>query len=382
MSSKLIAGKPEEVGMSEKRIEHVKKLAKNWVDQGIHPSLVVIVARKGIIVLQEAFGRLTHAEDSPPLKLDSIFLMASISKPITATLAMILVEDGLLGLNRPVSWYIPEFKGKGKDAVMVHHLLTHTAGINISLDQESKKKREESNVPDFEATQHPNVGKHLLTIYDAPLWRPPGQQMKYSSHGYELVGEIVRRVSGKSVEDFARERLFDPLRMKDTFYVVPESVAHRIVKLPPNSPKADNLNRKDLLTAPWGAFGVFSTAIDMVVFGQMFLNCGIYGDTRILSPATVHAMTRNQIPGISARYGDQFFPEASWGFGWSVKGDKKCIAYAETLQSPETFCHSGLGNVFLWVDPVYEIVGCYFGIKTYDGIPSHFTIGSPFFWRL
>ena len=126
---KLRPGTPEEVGMSAQRIQHVVDLAEGWVAQGITPALVVLVARKGVIVLHEAFGRLTPEEDSPPVQRDSIFSLTSLTKPLTAATAMVLVEDGLLGLNRPVSEYIPEFVGEGKDAVMVHHLLTHTSGL-------------------------------------------------------------------------------------------------------------------------------------------------------------------------------------------------------------------------------------------------------------
>jgi CubicO group peptidase (beta-lactamase class C family) len=94
----------------------------------------------------------------------------------------------------------------------------------------------------------------------------------------------------------------------------------------------------------------------------MFLNWGSYGDGRILSPPTVAAMTRNQIPGISARHGEEFFPEASWGFGWGIKGEKKWVD-GGTLDSSGTFSHAGCGGVLLWADPVYEIVGTYFSVS-------------------
>src|SRR5438128_8658029 len=121
---KLRPGTPEEAGMSAQRVRHVAALAEGWVAEGVTPALVVLVARRGVIVLHEAFGRLTPDPDSPPLQRDSIYPLTSITKPITATAAMILMEEGLLGLSRPVSEYIPEFTGEGKDAVMVHHLVT------------------------------------------------------------------------------------------------------------------------------------------------------------------------------------------------------------------------------------------------------------------
>src|SRR5215467_7971689 len=115
-------GEPEEVGMSARRVRHVGQLAAGWVAQGITSALVVLVARRGVIVLHEAFGRLTPDDDAPPLPPDAIYPIASITKPITATAVMILVEDGLIGLNRPVAEYIPDFVGEGKDRIMVYHL--------------------------------------------------------------------------------------------------------------------------------------------------------------------------------------------------------------------------------------------------------------------
>ena len=176
-----------------------------------------------------------------------------------------------------------------------------------------------------------------------------------------MVGEIVRRVSGESLDDFARRRIFEPLGLKDTAYIVPEAASHRVVKRPADGPLA-MLNSREWQQTPWAAPGAYSTAMDMAVFAQMFLNGGIYGDARILSPVTVAQMTRNQIPGISSRFVDEFFPEAGTGIPWFIRENKKAFAYGETLQSPATFCHGGAGGIFLWVDPVYEIVGCYFSV--------------------
>jgi len=126
MTTKLRIGSPEEVGMSAQRVRHVVDLAEGWVAQGVHPALVVLAARRGVIVLHEAFGRLMPQEDAPLTALDTLFPLTSLTKPVTATAAMILVEDGRLGPNRPVAEYIPEFTGEGKEKVLVHHLLTHT----------------------------------------------------------------------------------------------------------------------------------------------------------------------------------------------------------------------------------------------------------------
>lgn len=121
------------------------------------------------------------------------------------------------------------------------------------------------------------------------------------------------------------------------------------------------LDTQELQETPWATGGVHSTAMDMAIFGQMFLNGGNYGQTRILSPTTVAAMTRNQIPGVGARWEDVFFPEAVWGLGWDVHGGKKDIEYGSMFSS-RTFSISGAGGVNLSVDPVYGIVGAYFSV--------------------
>ena len=132
--TELHEGSAVEAGMLPERIEHIRALAKRWVEQGSTPSLVVLVARRGVIVLHEAFGRLRPEPNPPPLRVDSLFPISSMTKPITATAAMLLVEDGLLGLNRPIRDYLPEISGAGTEDVLVHHLLTHTSGYNDERD--------------------------------------------------------------------------------------------------------------------------------------------------------------------------------------------------------------------------------------------------------
>src|SRR5439155_1510856 len=151
-----------------------------------------------------------------------------------------------------------------------------------------------------DGTLHPSVHEYLFLRCDAPLWKPPGTEMSYCDTGYNLLAEIIRRVSGRPLDLFARERIFEPLGMADTDYIVPERSRHRVVKRPADAFDADWLQLNHRHEAAWGDGSVFSTAMDMAVFGQMFLNRGVYGEARILSPPAVAQMTRNQIPGIGA----------------------------------------------------------------------------------
>lgn len=362
MNTRLQGRPPEDVGMSAQRLRHVAALARRWVDQGIHPGIVVLAARRGAVVLHEAFGRLSSDADSVPMPRDAIFPLTSLSKPVTATVAMVLVEEGLLGPNRPVSLYIPEFVGDGKDEVLVHHLLTHTSGLTEEdVDAQVNKKKGSVNVPPPDGSQHADIHERLFLGYDTPLTFAPGTEQRYCNFGVELLGEIVRRISGKNLAEFARERLFNPLGMNDSSYSLPESVRHRLAKRPPESPIAW-IDGPEFQATPWAYCGAYSTAMDMAILGQMYLNGGIYDEARILSPVTVAEMTRNQIPGVASRFVDEVFPEAGTGFSWFIREDKKVVGYGETLQSAKTFCHGGAGGVFLWIDPVQELVGCYFSV--------------------
>ncbi|HLZ07333.1 MAG TPA: serine hydrolase domain-containing protein, partial [Chloroflexota bacterium] len=192
-----------------------------------------------------------------------------------------------------------------------------------------------------------------------PLAKPPGIEMQYSSHGIELLGEVIRRVSGQSLADFARGRIFVPLGMRDTSYGLPKSARPKVVHRSPSAPDAEWLDSPEFQETPWSGGGVYSTAWDMAVFGQAFLNRGRYGESVLLSPAAVAEMTRNQIPGLSARWEEETFREASWGYGWSIRGPKQGMLGGNLLSSA-AFDHGGTGGVYLWVDPTNDLVGAYF----------------------
>jgi CubicO group peptidase (beta-lactamase class C family) len=358
---KLRKGKPEEVGMSSQRIRHVSDLARGWAADGKTPSLVILAARRGVIVLHEAFGTMGPESDSPPLKKDTIFPLASITKVITATAIMILVEDGLLSLNRPVTEYFPDFEGKNKEKVMLHHLLTHTSGLNQEeIDKHAAKKKASVEIPPPDGDIHPENHELLFLECDAPLWKDPGEEMAYCNFNFVILGEIIRREASKSLEDFAYERIFEPLGMKDSYYVLPESLEGKVVQRPMDAPYAEYL--ESLKKVPRGSSGVFSTAEDIAIFGQMFLNEGAYNGNRILSPSSVREMTRNQIPGVLARFDDEIIPEAGWSLGWGIQENKKSLQFG-SLWSQDTYKHSGAGGVSIWVDPIYEIVGVYFSVE-------------------
>jgi CubicO group peptidase (beta-lactamase class C family) len=289
-----------------------------------------------------------------------MFDLQSLGKPITATAIMLLVEDGLLGLNRPVVEYLPEFTGEDKSAVTVFHLLTHTSGLrddDIEAYVKATFAAKGLSAPDPDKDEI-SIQEYLSQRFAAPLGKVPGVEMSYSPFGFNLLGEIVQRVSSQPLDVFARERIFVPLGMRDSSYVVTPAARPRLIRLSPEDRPPDGIGYPAQVESAWGSGSVRSSALDMARFGQMFLEHGGRGAVRVLSPASVAQMTRNQIPGISAHFIDEYFPEASWGLGWSVEGDKR-YPLRGSLDSPATFGHGGGGGIWMWVDPTYDLVGVY-----------------------
>jgi len=345
--------------MSAERVGLIKQRAKEWVEGGLTPALVVCAAHKGIIVVHEALGRLRPGDNSPPVQQDTIFPLQSLSKPITGTAVMILVDDGLVGLNRPVGEYIPEFRGDKRDQIMVHHFLTHTSGIfqqDVEAHHEQRTRALESG--ELRVETGSAVHEFVREAYDVPVRKNPGEEMSYLGRGYTLLGEIVRRVSGKPLGEFAEERIFRPLGMRNTSFGLPPERRDRLVRRPAGAVDAE-FDDAYLWYQPPGASGAYSTAVDLAAFGQMFLNGGAYGDRQILSAAAVAEAMRNQVPGVASTLGEEFFPEAGWSYGWYLRLDKK---WCGSLYSPASIEHSGSGGVYEWIDPDNQIVGVYLSV--------------------
>jgi CubicO group peptidase (beta-lactamase class C family) len=373
MTEALRTGSPAQAGLDPGRIAYVRDLCAGWVKGGHTPSLCVCVARRGVIALHEAWGVVGPDPDSAPLQLDTLFPIASVTKPVTATLVLQLVEDGLLGLNRPARDYLPELSGEHTDEILVHHLLTHTSGIPWQTDgpmlvHAARKLEAGLDLPPCPDTQHPSTHRILEIFWDAPCTSRPGQVMTYSNHNYVLLGEIVRRLSGKSIDKLARERIFGPLGMDDSYYVVPDEALPRRVQRPAGFPMTDGIadlpgiDTPEFHQLPNAGGGISSTPLDMVRFGQMILDRGRMGDARVLSPAGVAAMTRDQIPGTKALLFGVPFAHGSWGYGWAVESPTKWPYFNGSLQTLGTLSHPGAGGAMFWIDRERELVGAYFEV--------------------
>lgn len=375
MTMTLRRGSPEDAGMLPERVAHARDLCARWVEEGHTPTLGVCVARRGVVVLHESFGVLGPGPDSPPLPADALFAGASVSKAITATLIMQLVEDGLLGLNRPAKDYLPELSGEGTDEILVHHLLTHSTGYPFHtepmfVEHLMNKVASGFDIPPCPPGRHPLVHQWLSYLWDLPRQCAAGEMMVYATHNYELLGEIVCRLTGSpTIETPARERIFDPLGMKDSTFAVAESDAGRVVQRAPGLPLADpespffeGLGSRQWQETPYAGAGLFTTPADMAIFGQMILNGGRYGDVRILSRPAVEAATRDQIPGLRADLAGNLLERASWGYGWCVASPTKWMYFDGSLHPLGTISHPGAAGQNFWIDRENEIVGVYFEV--------------------
>jgi CubicO group peptidase (beta-lactamase class C family) len=250
---------------------------------------------------------------------------------------------------------------------MIHHLLTHSSGITPEVVGTHAALKQERGELESDEAEYPGISRIPLwargdrSLYDVPLYMPPGSEMTYCNLNYMLLADIIGRVASRPVDTFAAERVFGPLGMVDTCFAgIDPARLPRFVRRDPNGAFA-RLNKP--LSPFRGAAGTTSTAWDMAVFGQMFLNRGRYGDVRILSRPTVDAMTRDQVPGIEASYAAEHFGQAGWGYGWNIRLNKK-ETNRSGLTSPRTFEHGGAGGVDLLVDPEYELVLVYFSVET------------------
>jgi CubicO group peptidase (beta-lactamase class C family) len=337
----LPTGRPEEVGMSSARLLRVHDIIKAAVANKDFPGAVLLVARRGKVVLKEAYGLSQIVPEEKPMTADIIFDLASVNKPVgTATSIMILVEQGRIRLWDRVSLYVPEFvpyvlEGglPGEDA-RLWHLLTHTSGLPPYTDAAEAEKLYGRPCP----TE--TLVKHIAKLRKN---NPPGKVFDYSCLGYITLAHILNKVTGQTLAEFAAENVFKPLKMDRTFYRPPDEF--RAQCAPTQIVEGTLLQGvvHDPLARLQGGIsgnaGLFSTADDLAVFSQMMLEGGEFRGVRILSPLAVERMTE-----IYPKVGD-----SGRGLGWDLDSD-----YATNggdLFGPDSYGHSGYTGTSLWIDP-------------------------------
>jgi CubicO group peptidase (beta-lactamase class C family) len=303
------------------------------------------------------------------LQRDAIFWNASMTKPVTATAIMMLVEDGAFSLNRPLSDFFPELTGKHSERILVHQLLTHTSGYADEFG--TPPPRTDEPLPEG---QHPFIHASLQSIYGCDALKKPGEQNIYCNANFTLLGELVRRVSGQRLDRFTREHIFGPLGMdSSSIGRNPDTDDRCVSRDPAFAPLGmDAATMRKFMEAPSGGTGLFSTAGDLAIFSELYRRGGEYGGVRLLNDGTVAEMTRNQIPGIGCvGWSGVWVPEASWGLGWMVQGDARWRSSHGMLQPRGTYYHQGGSGCGFWIDPVNDVVGVYL-----SSTPLDFTTGA------
>lgn len=370
--------------MDPVRIGRLRELVGSWVESGDTPSVIVLVARRGVVVMHEAFGVLRHGDPTSTLKPNSIFPITSCSKSLTAAAVMCLVEDGLIGLNRPFIDYIPELDVPDVQwlpEARVADLLCHTSGIDdLKLgDFIAAAAQRSSELPPPAPGQHPVINQRIRLSAGAPLERRPGTAMLYSNFAYLLLGDVVRRASGVPFWQFVRSRLFEPLGMHDSYFVLPPELRERRVYRAPGMPATEpapihrGIDSPEYHEIGFASGGAASTAPDLAAFLQMLLNRGSYGGRQILSRASVAAMTRpqvdNSIPRImpvlrnGKRVDLEFRGGGGYGYGLFLFGLGDRFIANGALNSLSAFGHLGYGGVCMWADPERELVGIYLSVS-------------------
>src|SRR5262245_33013595 len=327
---------PTAVGMAPAHLAYLDEIIEAEIAKKQAPGAVVIVGRQGKIVWRRAYGNRALEPQPEPMTVDTIFDIASLTKVVaTATSMMILVERGLVRLGDPVSRYIPEFGEMGKRNITVEQLLTHRSGLIPDND-----------IKDYE--QGPEEA--MRNIWKLAPLVEPGSKFIYSDVNYIVLAELVKRLSGKPIDQFAAENIFRPLGMKDTGYKPDASLAPRIA---PTEKRGDKWMRGEvhdprayLLGGVAGHAGLFSTADDLAIYCQMILNFGEYCGARILSPMGVARMTEARPTGGNAVDG------MARGVGWDIFTGYS--ANRGDLFPVGSFGHTGFTGTSLWIDPSSE----------------------------
>jgi CubicO group peptidase (beta-lactamase class C family) len=341
--------------MDAARLERAFALLKDWVEDGTLPGATALVARRGVVVGRCWFGDAVREPERRPIGPDTLFAVASITKPFTATAIMQLAERGLVSIDQPVHELLPEFAGHGRENITLRHFLTHTSGLPEYCEDNEEIRR---NRLGLDAFVHSYCRGRLLF--------PSGTQWSYSNFGFGLAGEIIARYGGSGYHAFVADEILAPLGMRDSSLTPPESVWDRIawVELP-GEPQSDHERYNSpyfrKLGIPWG--GLYTTPEDLAVFAQAFLRQGCYQGRRIVSPATSREMTRNQLAeSIRDTSGVARWRTASWGLGWDVKGGKAPHS-SGPLTSPATFGHTGSSGSMLWADPALDLICVMIGTR-------------------
>lgn len=373
LAQTLATAPPASVGLSAERLERISSAVDTAIKDGRISGAVTLVARKGRIAWLKAQGAMDR-EAGTPMRTDAIFRICSMSKPITSTAVMMLYEEGKFLLSDPVSKYLPEFKkprvlGVNGNApeITIRQLLTHTSGLtyhwNPTLGQNYRDARVAHGLIQYDGT----IADSVKALAAQPLLFKPGEKFEYSL-SVDVLGRLVEVVSGKSLDEFFRTRIFEPLGMKDTYFYIPAQKVPRLATAYTyyEDKGLQRFPEKPIVEGPFeysadypyrgpkklyaGGAGLSSTASDYARFCQMMLNGGSFEGKRLLSRKSVELMTHDQLGRIS--------PDTGFGLGFGVDGVKAPLG---ELGTPGQFGWGGFFYTLFFIDPKEQMFGIFMG---------------------
>lgn len=321
------------VNFGRKWYQYLEDLIQEHLNQEVFPGVEILFAAHGEIRLHRAWGRLEVGQDAPTMNINTIFDIASLTKPIAvATSIMLMMEQGLLDLEEPAHEFLPEFKGGHRELITLKHLLCHTSGLPAweNLYEGAQSKDE--------------VWNRLMQV---ELVNEVGREVVYSCLGYLILGEIIRRISKTQLSVYVKEAILSPLQMNSTQFSAWNTLKGQIIAPTQYCPYRQKLLRgvvhdenAYVFDEEGGNAGLFSTSIDLFRFSQMLFNGGELDGVRLLSTPSIQKMVENHT----------FYPNVPRGIGWDIKGKGTGYTSCGELMPYGCIGHTGFTGTSIWMD--------------------------------
>jgi CubicO group peptidase (beta-lactamase class C family) len=371
---------PETVGLSGERLKRLDAVLNQYIEKKQIAGAVALVVRKGKTVYLKSVG-MQDVEAKTPMRNNTIFRIASMTKPVTSVAVMILYEEGRFMLNDAVSKYLPEFKDMmvlnperstngqaqadslvpAKRPITIRHLLTHTSGLTYHWNDKLGETYKKAGIAGGLGLHNETLAENMKKLAKQPLLFHPGDKWEYGL-SIDVLGYLVEVVSGKSLNDFLKERIFAPLKMNDTHFFLPENKVPRLAtayqysaekglsRLPDSNAEGSlEFSPAYPYSGPQkfysGGAGLCATISDYARFAQMLLNGGELEGARILSRKSVELMT--------ADFADGLNPAMGFGLGFGIR---RSLSEGGELGSIGAYGWSGFWNTRFLIDPREQMV--------------------------
>jgi CubicO group peptidase (beta-lactamase class C family) len=373
----LLVSAPEKIGLSFERLSRIDTVLNQYVKEGKLPGAVAMVIRHGKVGYFKSFG-MNDIEGKKEMSNDAIFRIASMSKAITSVAVMTLYEEGYFLLTDPVSKFIPEFKNPkvvkrsttsdsiilipAKSEITIRQLLNHTSGITYGDALQGRYYRQAGMTVGLTPTKG-TIAEMIKKLGQLPLISQPGEEFHYGM-SVDILGYLVEVISKMPLDEFLRKRIFEPLKMEDTYFSLPQNKFPRLATLYKMGSDGRFIRATGYFPYPEqqtyfsGGAGLVSTAADYARFAQMLLNKGELDGKRILSRKTIELMTSNSIGDLyifnpfkhNGIMGDKF------GYGFGIRTERGVY---DELESIGTFGWDGAFYTRFWIDPKEELIGIF-----------------------